>query len=488
MRRTNRLAAHPCKSWQKACLCEWLATSCAFYNEVNYRRRQAHLKERGWKEAHTSDLYDDYAPVVGAATAQTLIRKNAEAWESFIALDRDLAADANPPGYWGNREDGYPLQSVVRNDCYEISWDGEKSTIEFPVGKSLKAKYDIPGRDYRVTLELRGVPRWEGKPGRLDISYDELSDCFRVNQPVAVQPDLYESLRLAEFTPTLPSENTDDSDELIAAIDVGANNTLTIISQSGDVAVFQARAEFEAFADDLKHISELQSQLPHCTYNSAQIRRAYRKLYARRDHHRDACVKRAAKWLAERGISRVFVGDLSDVLDTNWSSVMNQKTHNFWSHGQLTARLEDTFAVFGINLDAVPENGTSSTCPHCDSDIVVRHGDTLTCPTCLVDTHADIAGAALILAGNSEIEVSDWFVPRLAGWPMARPAPPSAGRGGDGHRFTVTYLQWDDHEWRPISTVETGTLGSFDQRGVSQPVSSNRAMAGCVAYSGISVR
>ena len=209
MRRTNRLAATPRHSWQKACLCEWLAASCAFYNELNYRRRQGHFDEHDWRAANTGDLYEEYAPVLGTGTAQQLVRKNAETWESFEELESDPAEDPSLPGYWGNREDGYPMRSVVRQDLYEINWNSTSSTIEIPVGKALNEKYDIPGRGYRVTLELRGNPRWKGEQGRLDISYDELADCFRVNQPVTVQPDLHESLGRAELTHTLPKENTE---------------------------------------------------------------------------------------------------------------------------------------------------------------------------------------------------------------------------------------------------------------------------------------
>ena len=203
--------------------------------------------------------------------------------------------------------------------------------------------------------------------------------------------------------------------------------------------------------------------------------------YASRDHHRDGCVKRAAAWLVERGVTRVFVGDLSDVLETHWYATVNQKTHNFWSHGQLRDRLEQTFELFGIDLEAVPEAHTSSQCPHCEEDPVVRHGDTLTCLLCGLEAHADIVGAALILSDNSGIEVSAWFDPVSDCWPRARPAPRDPGRARDGPRYSVTHFHWDNHEWTPISTAETGTLGSSDQRSVSKPASSAEAMAGCVA-------
>ncbi len=233
---------------------------------------------------------------------------------------------------------------MVRQDLYEIEWDSNGSTIEIPVGKALNEKYDIPRRGYRVTLELRGNPRWRGEQGRLDLSSDELADCFRVNQAVTVQPEPRQSLRRVKFTHTLPTENTETTDERLAAIDVGANNTRTLITQDGDVAIFRARSQLEAFRTGHRRIAAMQSRLPAWRYTSARIRRAYRRLYARRNHHRDSCVKRSAEWLADRGVTRVFVDDLSDVLDTHWSATGNQKTHNFWSHGQLIDRLEETFA------------------------------------------------------------------------------------------------------------------------------------------------
>ena len=228
MRRTNSLTAHPTQQWQKACLCEWLAASCAFYNQVNYRRRQSFFNNTSWKKATYTDLYDDYAPVISKAACQQLVRKNAEAWRSFDELREMSGENPGPPGYWGNQTDGYDLKSVIRGDLYQIDWNVNRSTLKIPVGNALNDKYDIPGRGYLVELELQGKPRWKGKPCRLDIAFDEEFQCFRVNQPVTVQPDYLEIVRQADFsTPTLQQENTDSTDSLTAAIDVGANNTLS---------------------------------------------------------------------------------------------------------------------------------------------------------------------------------------------------------------------------------------------------------------------
>ncbi|MFC6723421.1 transposase [Halobium palmae] len=469
MRRANSLTGHTTQDWQKACLCEWLAASCAFHNQVNYRRRQAHFQHDNWKKATYSDLYSDYAAVISKAACQQLVRKNAEAWRSFDDVDANPEYDPSPPGYWGNRREGYDLKSVVRGDLYKIDWNADQSTIKIPVWKALNEKYDIPGRGYLVELELRGSPRWKGKPCRLDIAFDEESECFRVNQPVIVQPDYLDVVRQADFPTTLNQENTEATNSLSAAIDVGANNTLTIVTSEGDSLVFQARPQFSEFQHGYDEISELQSRLPENVYSSERIRRRFDSLYDSRDHHRDAAVKHAARWLLTQGVETVFVGDVSDVLSTHWQAGTNQKTHNFWSHGQLTDRLEETFVVSGLDLEEVDEYDTSSMCPHCESENVTRHGDEFSCNECGVEAHSDVVGASLILAENADVGVSEWFGPNTERGSMARPAPRKTGSLRDGDfSFEVTYLQWDDHEWTAAVSETVRTLGSVDQRGLSE--------------------
>lgn len=485
MQRGNKLTAHAREPWQKACMCECLAATCSFWNEVNYRRLTAEQDHGSWKKATYTDLYDDYAPVISKATCQQIVRKNKEAWRGY-----DESTQDNPgwPGFWGNRRDGYDLRTVIRNDLYHINWNTDQSTIKIPVGEALNNKYDIPEQGYLVELELNGEPRWKGKPGRLELSFDEDAACFRVSQSVTVQPDYLERVRQTDFPNyTLQSENTEPNASKSAAIDVGANNTLTIITEDGDTAIFHARPQSEHFKTSYRHIARLQSNLPDGVYSSKQLRTEYGELYGRRDHQRDAAIKRAAAWLVTHGVTRAFVGDLSDVLDTHWSAVVNQKTHNFWSHGQLTDQLECTSEIAGIALEEVSEAGSSSTCPHCDSGNVTRHGDEFSCSDCLLESHSDVVGAALILAENTVVSVSEWFRP------MARPAARNAGSVRDGNddddnateSFRVTYFQWNDHEWTPTVNETVGTLGSFDQRSVSKPSRSSGCLAGWGAPRGI---
>jgi hypothetical protein len=55
---------------------------------------------------------------------------------------------------------------------------------------------------------------------------------------------------------------------------------------------------------------------------------------------------------------------------------------------------------------------------------------------------------------------------------IARPSDAMITTVSIGDQYTVTYLQWNDYEWRSTRLVRPGTLGSLDQRGVSEPVSS----------------
>jgi hypothetical protein len=127
------------------------------------------------------------------------------------------------------------------------------------------------------------------------------------------------------------------------------------------------------------------------------------------------------KRLYDEGVATVYVGDLSDVLETHWSVRVNEKTHNFWPVEKFIHRLACVCEEYSTFLEAESEAWTSQTCPECsDHKETVRHGDTLTCP-CGFEGHADLAASETSLRNHSETE----------GRPMARPV-----------RF-----EWDTHNW-----------------------------------------
>jgi putative transposase len=169
MERANIFILEDCPALWK------LAESCArLCNEVNFERRQAYIRYRRF-EWYPKRLYEKYAPLIGSATAQQIINKNNEAWKSFLRLKRleaegklpEHIAKVSMPRYW--KKDGIrELRVIVRCDCYRI--DGEY--LYLPRGLRLKYK---------------GVLRWRGKQGRLEIIYDDVDEVWRGFMAVKVE-------------------------------------------------------------------------------------------------------------------------------------------------------------------------------------------------------------------------------------------------------------------------------------------------------------
>ena len=456
---TNTYTADPVSDRYRECLFDWLAAHAPLWNQINYQRRQQYFSDDGdvW-DADYTDLYDDYAPILGKATCQQIARKNSKAWRShfeLLSLYRDetnqtVTEKPSPPGYWGNRNDGYDLHGLVRNDLYTFGWDKDKSTLEFGVGDVLKERYGFEHNE-RITLQVRGDPQWRGDDSRLELIYEEHADQLRVQHPVRIQPDNVREQREDAFTHTLDSENTTQS----AAIDVGANNTLAIVTENGSTAVYHARPEFKHFQNQSDRIATLQSELPANQWTSERIQRLYDDRSRKRTHSRNAAVKHAAEWLVKRDVDTVYVGDLTDVLETHWSADVNEKTHAFWSHRQLVERVKLTFGDVVITVLETGEYDSSSRCPACGSDMITRNGDSFRCEACDLEAHADIAGAWNIL--QSEVG------------PMARPAALSAERGRDAPT-NGAYWKWNDHDWIPGIFGEQSW--SPDQPSISKPASS----------------
>jgi putative transposase len=457
--RTNTYTAEATSDRYRQCLFDWLAAHAPLWNQITYRRRQQYFSPDGdvW-DAEYTDLYDEYAPILGKAACQQVARKNSEAWRGHFRLlnkyhdesDSTITEKPEPPGYWGTREEGYELHGLVRNDLYTFDWDEDRSTLEFGVGDVLENRYDF-GHNERVTLEVKGNPQWDGDDSRLELIYDEHADRLRVQHPVRIQPDSLREQRQDAFTHTLDTENMTQA----AAIDVGANNTLAVVTENGETAVYHARPEFDRFQRYSERIATLQSKLQEDEYTSHRIQRLYDERSRKRDHSRNAAVKHVTGWLLERNVDTVYVGDLTDVLDTHWSAAVNEKTHAFWSHRQLLERIELTLGDVGITVQEVIEADSSSECPECGSSDVTRNGDSFRCHDCELDAHSDVAGA--------------WNILQQEAGPMARPAALFAERDRDAPHEGA-YWQWNDHDWKPAVVREQSW--SLDQPSISEPVSS----------------
>ena len=399
MKRTNQFGVRPRSEQDRELLHELLDASASLWNELTFERRQQFFDgESVWD---TADYRKQYVGVLGSATAQQLIRKSKSAWNSFFSL-KENDEPCSPPGYWGNEDDGRELRTYIRNDQYTLEC-GERSRLEIPVGQELKAKYGF-GHTERLRLEVAGVPKWDGKQGRLELYYDEALGQFRAFQPVTVDDS------------RLDSPLADDT----AALDIGANNIVACTTTTGQQYLYEGRDLFKRFRETTREIARLQSKLRDGRYTSKRIRRLYRRRTRRRDHAMDALARDLMERLHGEGVATVYVGDLTDVLDTHWSVQTNQKTHNFWAFRAFIDRLACTGEEYGITVEVRPEAWTSQECPNCGSTAdTTRHQDTLTCP-CGFEGHADLTASETFLRRQTD-------PPR----PMARPV-----------RF-----EWDDHDW-----------------------------------------
>ena len=397
MKRSNTFTVRPLSDDGEQVLQDLLDASAALWNEINYQRLMRYNGEDGFKgdvwDADTGALEGTYKGVLGASTAQTVRRENSEAWRSFFRLKDQYHDESNssvtehpePPGFRGNEDDGRILKGAIRKDAYTVEW-GDRSRLEMVVGEELRDKHNSPKG--RLRLEIVGKPNWPDyvDQSRLELWYDDTDSTFRASQPVTVSDD-------ARDTP-LASET--------AALDIGANNLIACTTMTGKHYLYEGRELFQRFRETTREIARLQSKLEDGRYSSERIRRLYRKRTRRRDHAQAALCRDLLDRLYAEGVDTVYIGGLTDVLDTHWSVETNAKTHNFWAFKQFTKRLACTAEEYGISVEVRSEAWTSQECPQCGgTDRTTRHQDTLTCP-CGFEGHADLTAAETFLKRHTE--------------------------------------------------------------------------------------
>jgi putative transposase len=402
MKRANTFDVVPQSEKDEELLRRLLDASAALWNEINYERREQYADPDAdvWD---ISEYRGRYGGTLGASTVQQIERKNREAWKSFFALQKKGEANGKP-GYWGNQDDGRELRTYIRNTSYSVEW-GEYSRLEILVGQDLKDEYGLGHRE-RLRLEVRGEPNWKeyDKQGRLELFWDENAQTFRAFQPVTI-----DNSRLAQ---PLADET--------AALDIGANNLVACTTTTGTQLLYEGRGLFDRFRETTREIGRLQALLDDGRYSSHRIRSLYQRRTRRRDHAQDALARDLIERLHSEGVSTVYVGALTDVLDTHWSVEANAKTHNFWAFRAFIDRLACTAEEYGISVDVRSEARTSQECPQCGStERTTRHRDTLTCP-CGFEGHADLTASETFLRRQTDVAR-----------PMARPVR----------------LKWNDHEW-----------------------------------------
>ncbi len=280
MRRINKFRLRLAREQENVLpsLCEM---SAILWNKVNYKRRQSFFKgEIDWD---SEEEYGEFKKILGSATAQQIIRKNNEAWRSFLKLLKlrkqgklpKHIHKVSPPRYWKDRLTGKRrLMTVIRNDCYRIEvMNGEKWLI---LPKKLKI---------RVTGEIR----WRGRQGRLEIHYDDLNGRWYAYQSVEVDKPRHIISNKKAF------------------IDLGVINIITAWVEGERQAIaFSGRPLLADWRYWTKKIAKYQSKLKKVDGRNKSKR--LRKLYRRRKLR----FRNAINTIIHRFVKLCYMKDIGD--------------------------------------------------------------------------------------------------------------------------------------------------------------------------------
>ncbi len=377
MRRTNTFKLSLTKV-QEQRLFE-LADNCArMFNEINYKRRQSFFS--GSFDWNTDEFYHKYKKVIGSATAQQITRKNNEAWKSFFALLRlkkqgklsKYISKVSPPGYWKDRKMGKRvLMILIRCSCYKL----EKNYLKLP---------------FKLKVKWKGQNMWEGKQGRLEIRYDDLSSQWYAHMPVEVEKPLHQPIR-------------NKKKKKRAYVDLGIINIITSwIEDEKRPEIYSGRSVLSDWWYWNGKIGEQQSNIERNgkRKTSKRLRRLFRKRKKRFRHVINTIIKRFVKNCWEKGVSEIVIGDVTNIRENGGRKgrKANAMINNFWSFKYIYERLRITAENHGIKMKKKDEKYTSKTCSLCGK--VHRNGrkyrGLYICKTHSVMMNADVNGVANI--------------------------------------------------------------------------------------------
>lgn len=192
-----------------------------------------------------------------------------------------------------------------------------------------------------------------------------------------------------------------------ASIDLGEIHSITSIDNNNNQLIITGRKIREIKQFRNKKQAELRSKIDKCKKGSKQRKKYTRALYNIKTKCRkqlDYCVHTTTKmytdWAVEKGISAVYIGDVTGIeTKVKSNSNVNQKL-NQWEYGFIIKLLEYKLNNQGIQMIKVSEAYSSQTCPCCG----IRHkpiNRNYVCNNCGSEYHRDIVGAWNILNMNT---------------------------------------------------------------------------------------
>jgi IS605 OrfB family transposase len=239
--------------------------SSKLWNEINYARLKMWLEKKGIDfEGTYREFYERYKPLIGSATAQTIIKKNNDAWMAFfrlLELRREgrlppFMKKVRPPGYKKKRK-SRTLWTAIRKDQYKV--DGDRIVLQGL------------GAVGRVEVRCKGPIYLRGERGGIEIRYD--ADRGKWYAHIAFSK-VSEKMVKGEWRP-VPRQ---PKGNLTAGIDIGINNLMAIYVENGLTRLVNGKPLKSISYYWRKKISEYQSTLnKYGLETSKKLRRMYAK-------------------------------------------------------------------------------------------------------------------------------------------------------------------------------------------------------------------
>jgi putative transposase len=356
--------------------------SSKLWNEVNYARLKMWLEKKGIDFDGTyKEFYERYKPLIGAVTAQTIIKKNNDAWRVFFRLLElkkegrlpPFITKVSPPGF-GKRNGSRTLWTVIRKDQYKM--DGDRIILQGL------------GAIGWIEVKYRGIIHLRGERGELIIRYD--ADRKRWYANIAFSK-VSEKMVRGEWR-RVPLQPRGD---LTAGIDIGINNLMAVYVEDGSTRLINGKPLKAVAFYWRERISKYQSMLNrYGLETSRKLRRMYAKWRRQVRHYIDAKVREAVEWLYDIGVSTIKVGYPKYIAQRNGDFNNN----HVWTYGYLLRKLSEIAEEYGINVIYVDESYTSSRCPWHGNGCGVRiHRGLFKCTTMNKVFNADLIAAHNIL-------------------------------------------------------------------------------------------
>ena len=325
--------------------------SSKLWNEVTYARRmQFFAKKKVDLKTTYKEFQEKYKKLIGIVTAQQILNKNNQAWNSFFRELKEkkdgglpgFIKRVNPPGY-KKKGKTRELWVVIRNDQYEIT--GNKIIIKWL------------GAIGRIEAEYSGLVRLKGKQGSLEIHYDSDTKTWYAHISFEV-----EEKAVRGVWREVPQTSKGD---LRAGIDLGVNNLMAVYVEDGTSALVNGRPLKSIVHYVKEKVSKYQSKINKQGIKTThKLRLLYEKGRRQAKSYINTQVRRVVEWLYNIGVSTIYVG---------YPKYIAQKKGNFnisnvWSYSYAIKRLKEVAEEYGMTVEEVNEAYTSSTCPvHGDS-------------------------------------------------------------------------------------------------------------------------